>query len=228
MWQHILTDHLGQNIGEDGKVKDAVTSIACDWVDCTKYPQPTPLKLSEITRHLKTHVPSKRGLSDGADPVAKRQRKSYVVPAKTMSLAWEQTLVTRDDRKPQIEQAAGIPLSAVLVLRNIARNVVKTESEEILLKEAELDGDEHGGWNERLFRPVMVRLFEVMTENKAMVSPPSPNVQNSVAILLTSHQGQLHFISLAISPRRLEPSLMTLERPPVLPVRRSGSCDVAR
>ncbi len=92
----------------------------------------------------------------------------------------------RDERNPNAPpQAAGIPLSAVLILRNIARNVVKTAAEEKLVKRAErrekvrreaggvqIAGDkaleEQGGWNERLFRPVMPRLWDVFTENRLL------------------------------------------------------------
>ncbi|KAI1353815.1 arid/bright DNA binding domain-containing protein [Xylaria sp. FL0043] len=169
MWHHVLAAHLAIPIGENGKIENREVTTSCDWADCNKYSTPRPLKLAELTRHIKTHVPAtqKRPQQDGSELAAKRQRKSYITPAKTMSLTWEKTVVTADERKPNVEQAAGIPLSAVLVLRNIARNVVKTESEEVLLKKHEMGG-EGGGWNERLFRPVMTRLFEVMTENKAL------------------------------------------------------------
>ncbi|KAI1388027.1 uncharacterized protein F4822DRAFT_437783 [Hypoxylon trugodes] len=156
MWHHVLTAHLGVTLGENGKFEDKDVNASCDWQDCTKYPNPTQTKLSEFASHLKTHLLPVR-----------RPIKAYITPAKTMSLAWEQTISTRDERNPKLEQAAGIPLSAVLVLRNIARNVVKTESEEQLLKQHEMGG-EGGGWNEKLFRPVMARLYEVMTENKAL------------------------------------------------------------
>ncbi|KAI1089736.1 hypothetical protein F5B19DRAFT_359277 [Rostrohypoxylon terebratum] len=169
MWDHVLTAHLGITIGEGGKIHDREIHASCDWDGCVKYAKPARMRLSELTRHTKTHFPQKRYLNEGPDALAKRQRKSYVVPAKTMTLTWEQTLVTRDERNPKVEQAAGIPLSAALVLCNIARNVVKTESEEQLLKKHEMGG-EGGGWNERLFRPVMPRLFEVLTENKALAS----------------------------------------------------------
>jgi chromatin structure-remodeling complex subunit RSC9 len=90
-----------------------------------------------------------------------------------MTLTYEETATMRDERNPALPpQAAGIPLSAVLVLRNIARNVVKTDSEEQLVKmrEQAKTEDERTGWNEKLFRPVMPRLFEVLAENKALVS----------------------------------------------------------
>ncbi|KAI1134138.1 hypothetical protein F5Y05DRAFT_246278 [Hypoxylon sp. FL0543] len=170
MWHHVLTAHLGVTVGGDGKIQDTEVNASCFWEDCHKFGTPTSKgKLSDLARHLKTHFPSahKRKPSEGFDASAKRQRRTYVTPAKTIGLTWEQTITTRDERNPKLEQAAGIPLSAVLVLRNIARNVVKTESEEQLLKKHEMGG-EGGGWNEKLFRPVMARLFEVMTENKAL------------------------------------------------------------
>ena len=70
-----------------------------------------------------------------------------------------------DPRIPNSQPTAGgIPLSAALVLRNIARNVVKTEAQEELLQQE----DEEGGWNERLFRAQRERLYEIMTENKLL------------------------------------------------------------
>ncbi|KAK9426463.1 hypothetical protein SUNI508_02904 [Seiridium unicorne] len=170
LWQHMLTSHLEQAPSEEGKFEDKELEISCKWGDCKKYTQPTKMQLSQLTRHLKTHVATsaKRGLADASELPAKRQRKSYIVPAKTMTVTWEKTFTTPDERNPRIDRAAGIPLSAVLVLRNIARNVVKTESQESLLQQEE-NGGETGGWNEKLFRPVMARLFEVMTENTAMV-----------------------------------------------------------
>ena len=75
----------------------------------------------------------------------------------------------RDERNPHAPpQAAGIPLSAALILRNIARNIVKTDAEEELKSDSRRT--EQGGWNEKLFRPCIPRLFEILAENKALVS----------------------------------------------------------
>ncbi|KAK3303530.1 uncharacterized protein B0T15DRAFT_540479 [Chaetomium strumarium] len=130
--------------------------------------------------------PSKRNSNAG---VASKAR--VIKPAKTITITYEETASARDERNPNAPpQAAGIPLSAVLILRNIARNVPKTQAEEKLVKEAaqkrseqgdnednSTDADraekieaEVGGWNERLFRPVMPRLWEVFTENR-LLSP---------------------------------------------------------
>ncbi|CAK7567801.1 MAG: hypothetical protein SEPTF4163_005770 [Sporothrix epigloea] len=162
----------------------------------------------------------------------KRQKRSYVVPAETISVAYEETATVRDERNPNLPpQAAGIPLSAVLVLRNIARNAAKAdvvldERGQVILQVGEDEGEviatsaaaasarrnkasqpstpssssvanvqqslqhrgvastrispaeaaaaaaarEAGGWNERLFRPMLPRLYEIMTENRALAS----------------------------------------------------------
>ncbi|AEO58803.1 hypothetical protein MYCTH_2306410 [Thermothelomyces thermophilus ATCC 42464] len=108
-------------------------------------------------------------------------------PATTITLTYEETASARDERNPNAPpQAAGIPLSAALILRNIARNVVKTAAEERLLASSSsaqqggggVEGESNkakdsgvgikGGWNERLFRPVMPRLWEVFTENRLL------------------------------------------------------------
>lgn len=134
----------------------------------------------------------------------KRSKTRVIKPAGTISLTFEETASVRDERNPNVPpQAAGIPLSAVLILRNIARNVVKTDAEERLRKQSrnkrlggltdgEADNEESregegaalvsltttyppgllvssdGGWNERLFRPVMPRLWEVFCENRLL------------------------------------------------------------
>ncbi|KAI0014760.1 hypothetical protein F4780DRAFT_169762 [Xylariomycetidae sp. FL0641] len=169
MWDHVVTTHLGLAFSEGGQLTNQEVPAKCEWAGCLHYPSPIKVPLQELTAHIKTHTSSlgKRPLQDALDPSAKRPKRSYIKPAKTMTLTWEQTFVTKDERNPKIEQAGGIPLSAVLVLRNIARNVVKTESEEALLKKHEMGG-EGGGLNEKLFRPVMTQLFRVMTENKAL------------------------------------------------------------
>ncbi|KAL1898612.1 hypothetical protein Sste5346_003516 [Sporothrix stenoceras] len=164
----------------------------------------------------------------------KRQKRSYVVPAKTISVAYEETATMRDERNPNLPpQAAGIPLSAVLVLRNIARNASKAEvvlderGQVVMLEDSDEQqrqangkyssalakrnnkpsqpgtpssssgllqpktsgaasgvrhshspadaaaaaaAQEAGGWNERLFRNMLPRLYEIMAENRALAT----------------------------------------------------------
>ena len=193
MWHHVLTKHLMVTPEDDGKFPNAEKALQCLWWDCTKYREPKQMRLAELMAHIKMHIvntsrsQTTQSQQNGA-PVSngevgsttpgesghKRLRRWFVVPARTISLPYEETQTTRDNGNQPL-QAAGIPLSAVLVLRNIARNAGKTEAEERLLKqhqEAEGDGggeqNDTGGWNERLFRPLLPRLFEILTENKAM------------------------------------------------------------
>lgn len=64
--------------------------------------------------------------------------------------------------------AAGISLTAVLVLRNLARNLVKTEAEEIATKQGELS------YLTRYFKPIEPRLFYLLAHSKTMVSLEFP------------------------------------------------------
>ncbi|KAK4190948.1 hypothetical protein QBC35DRAFT_44350 [Podospora australis] len=207
MWEHIVADHLREVRGEDGKFKNRSGTYACEWDGCRTHRQPKQLQLTQFMTHLKTHLVAEeiRHASRVVDPTpgggsvagtpggsippsspSKQQQqqqrfKSRVVkPAKTITITLEETASSRDERAPNAPpSAAGIPLSAVLILRNIARNVVKTESEqELIRKQRELrqqsasNGDdttqEVEGWNERLFRPVHQRLWEVFTENRLL------------------------------------------------------------
>ncbi|KFA63604.1 hypothetical protein S40285_04138 [Stachybotrys chlorohalonatus IBT 40285] len=167
MWHHILTKHLGEKKNEeDGQYPNTEKEHVCTWGECFKFEQPTKMRLRDFARHIYTHL---SGMAQGPGSAqSKQERKSWVVPAKMMTVTYEETVTVRDERNPNAPpQAAGIPLSAVLVLRNIARNVVKTEAEEDLAKQQE-QSQEKGGWNERLFQPVAPRLFEVLAENKAL------------------------------------------------------------
>ncbi|KAK3682571.1 hypothetical protein B0T22DRAFT_288540 [Podospora appendiculata] len=196
MWEHILNDHLSEaRSTEDQKFKNKEGLYVCAWDSCAKYRQPTQLHLNQLMLHVKTHLKTEEALNrsnnalhtaaaaphqngDGPpSPVAARRFKRVIRPAKTIVLTYEETAHVRDERNPNaLPQAAGIPLSATLILRNIARNIVKTEAEEKLLKQQLQHaagagagaGADMGGWNERLFRPVMQRLWEVFIENRLL------------------------------------------------------------
>ena len=168
MWTHILTSHLGQEKKEDGQYENVEKELVCTWGECVKYHTPTKMHLQDFARHISAHISS---MLPATEPTSAHGHKSWVIPARTMGVTYEETMTVRDERNPNAPpQAAGIPLSAVLVLRNIARNVVKTEAEEELLKSQQSSTAEKGGWNEKLFRPVLPRLFEILAENKALVS----------------------------------------------------------
>ncbi|KAK4159086.1 hypothetical protein QBC43DRAFT_248238 [Cladorrhinum sp. PSN259] len=184
MWEHILEQHLNVTRGPDGKYQNREGVFHCAWAGCRKYPAPgTKLPVFQLMAHLKIHLkeeearhqPAAQEPSVPTSPARQRSSSSssaghasskprIVRPAKTITVSYEETASVRDERNPNVPpQPAGIPLSAVLILRNIARNIVKTESEQVLV-----DKGEKEGWNERLFRPVMPRLWEIFTENRLL------------------------------------------------------------
>ncbi|KAM3460436.1 hypothetical protein MY5147_004729 [Beauveria neobassiana] len=168
MWHHILTTHLGAITNEDAKFEDFEKPFICTWGECNKHTKPTKMHLRDFARHITTHISAVIPGHTGANPDGVAAPKKWIVPAKTMPVTFEETVTVRDERNPQAPpQAAGIPLSAVLVLRNIARNIVKTEAEEELVK-LQRGTDEKGGWNERLFRASTPRLYELLAENRPM------------------------------------------------------------
>lgn len=171
MFTHVLELHLGETADEEGRYPNEEKTFRCLWKDCSRHDKPTSLRLIDFARHVNVHI-SSCWPPPTSEPRTKKPRKDWMVPAKTMTVTFEETQTVRDEQNPNAPaQASGIPLSAVLVLRNIARNVGKTDAEEELAAENERErGGEPGGWKERLFRPLMGRLFEVMAENRAMVS----------------------------------------------------------
>lgn len=199
MGEHILTAHLDEERSEAGTFGNEVKELRCTWGECFKYEKPTAMRLRDFARHVNTHI---LGMLQSHDTQGKRSPKPWVIAAKTMAVTVEETATTRDERNPNgPAQAAGIPLSAVLVLRNIARNVGKTEAAEEESR-ARGPGGEGGGWNERLFGPVLPRLFEILTENRALVSVPGRGRRRWRARLTASAAGPLHRVADGPDPDR--------------------------
>lgn len=176
MWKHIITEHLGETVDPDtNAVKDKVDKYVCYWAACGKYNKPTEMSLFLFSSHIKLHAMQAfvKSSADttaqtpgGSTTVVPKRSRAHITPARTITIKSEETLaVPADPRNPNGQHTAGgIPLSAVLVLRNIARNVVKTEAQEEVVKQEQNED----GWNERLFRSQRERLYEVMTENKLL------------------------------------------------------------
>ncbi|KAK7433131.1 Chromatin structure-remodeling complex protein rsc9 [Neonectria magnoliae] len=183
MWSHVLTTHLEEKKNDDDQYDNAEKEFVCTWGECTRFEEPTEMYLQDFARHINTHV---SGMLPTSEAQARRPERSWIIPAKTMAVTYEETMMVRDERNPNAPpQAAGIPLSAALVLRNIARNVVKTEAEDELVK-AQEEGGESGGWNELLFRPILPRLFEILAENRAL----SPYIASLLDLIRVDNDGQ--------------------------------------
>lgn len=159
VFHHILQTHLHASKSADGKYQPTgAVPLACYWGECTSYQHAPTEKLSQLGAHIKLHLhPSSNNTTDGQPP-AKRVKPSYIIPAVKQPFHWAVTPM--DER----HDAAGIPLSAVLVLRNLARNIGKTEAEDVYARESGVS------WVDRLFRPVVPTFYEVMAHNRSLVS----------------------------------------------------------
>ena len=164
MYRHILKDHLGATQREDGKFENSSgKAYACAWDRCYKFNMNSASNLSEIATHIKVHLPPRPSAVSKDSPghygaPSKKSKPSYIIyPPKQFVKAY----ITQVDER---NEAAGIPLSAVLVLRNLARNLPKTEADENAMK---LDGSV--SWVDRLFKPVEPRLFDIMAHNRSLV-----------------------------------------------------------
>ncbi|KAH8816125.1 hypothetical protein F5884DRAFT_775012 [Xylogone sp. PMI_703] len=165
MYQHILTAHLGATIRPDGSFDNSqVGQYVCQWHKCHRFKESPVTKLSQIAGHIKIHLPpppsslQETSESNGM-PQTKKQKPSYLITPRKQSFTYQ---VTATDERGD---AAGIPLSAVLVLRNLARNLSKTEAEENAMK-----GSDGVSWVDRLFKPIEPRLFEVFAHNKSLAT----------------------------------------------------------
>lgn len=168
--KYILETYLDETPSDEGQWTNVEKEYTCRWAGCTRYRKPTKMHTRTFVNHVMTHAHNHfftREVIDPEDPFNSAKPR-WLLPAKMMTLTYEETPVTRDNaNKPP--QPAGIPLSAALILRNIARNAPKTHAQEELLKQHERGG-EGGGYNERLFRLMRPRLSEIMTKNEALVS----------------------------------------------------------
>jgi len=164
MYKHILQSHLGAIPLENGRFENTTSTYTCLWDQCRRFASTPATDLSQIATHIKVHLPPRPSVvkdttEQSGPPPAKKLKPSYIISPPKQTFKFQVTAV--DERN----DAAGIPLSAVLVLRNLARNLPKTDAEETALK---LDGGI--SWVERLFKAVEPRLFEVLVHNKSLVS----------------------------------------------------------
>jgi chromatin structure-remodeling complex subunit RSC9 len=168
LYNHILNTHIAAAKNEGGRFVNTARQFVCSWTGCKKYDSPTNMKLSKFASHFKIHTTAataensvetqSNGGPDG-QPASKKVKLSYMDAPVMQSWKWEATPV--DERG----DASGIPLTAVLVLRNLARNLAKTESEEVAMKE-----DGGVSWVAKLFKPVEGRLWETFAKNRVLVS----------------------------------------------------------
>jgi chromatin structure-remodeling complex subunit RSC9 len=150
VYTHIMKDHVRVPHTEDGRLRNEKREYQCLWQGCRKYLSPTLLSTRQLGAHVRIHL--KTAVESSSFKVEKR------TPAPG-SLMWMHT--AQDERG----EAAGVPLTAALVLRNLARNIPKTEAEELVLKE-----ENGAGYVSAYFKPLMSKIWETWAYNRPLVS----------------------------------------------------------
>lgn len=211
MFDHIASVHLGIPKTKDGSWNLNPSSLPpldqqpvdCFWAGCRHYHRQKPTSRPspfDIGMHVKTHLP------DTSAKAALRQKHNRTPATRTVaprdaSLKPGATVADPDPDNPdgreakygyqiwhntatdERGEAAGLPLTAVLVLRNLARNIPKAAA---YLQDA---ADSHGrgrrlfmmsaptdesqgkeGWMEKLFGPLKPRFAFVLAHNRSLGS----------------------------------------------------------
>lgn len=189
LFEHVVRDHIGlaQNV-HSGKwefeklrrqAKEHKHRFHCHWADCQHFAATkgtdSPYK---VGMHVKTHLPHQNdaAVQQSSHSGVKRRKiteseasvradkcfDKYIgrdLPAVYQEYEWRNTAT--DDRN----NATGMPLTAALVLRNLARTVPRAvtgvESDKSIKD-----------WMEQLFLPLMDQLHYVLAVNKVL----APNI----------------------------------------------------
>ena len=193
MWEHLITFHLGLLKNEESRwnlveVKTAAAlngqKFSCHWADCQHFSatggSDDPY---EVGMHVKMHLPdisvmaghhskfNRPGAPDrfsSSIEGAKSEKSSEYValhgrPALYDYFPWYNTSV--DERG----DAVGLPLTSVLVLKNLARNIPKAVT---ALGGVSDEFAETGKkiWMERLLGPIRTRLAFVLAHNRPLAT----------------------------------------------------------
>ena len=151
IWEHVLISHLGVVQQPDGKRSVGDTSMApyfCAWDDCSKFQPDGEPVIGVLLRHLKLHL----------HPLDKTTKPK--APQETHGGPRQLYYDTPTDERGR---PTGIAMGAVLVLRNLARQLSRLPIPE----------GQHQKWSTRLFTTVTRPLAHVIAYNRTLVVPAS-------------------------------------------------------
>jgi chromatin structure-remodeling complex subunit RSC9 len=162
MWNHIVEVHLevprdSENSKKfnDSSLKGSGRKFACLWTGCSRFPDPGIEDAHKICMHVKNHLPD-----SGPGAVARaKYTKDPNEPISAPKLDTYYLNTAIDEQGHPI----GLPLSGMLVLRNLARQMLKLDE---VAKAAE--GKAEGSLIERHFALHRERIFEIMTYNYSL------------------------------------------------------------
>ncbi|KAI9807560.1 MAG: hypothetical protein M1825_005500 [Sarcosagium campestre] len=151
VWDHVIKEHLQLPKGDAASPSqaDANRRFNCRWGNCTKYRGNRTAEAKEILGHIRTHLPDK-----SASAATKKKNYSFNRGPGIAREAEFETKLYLNTAVDERGEAAGLPLTAALVLRNLARNLPRGEEEPACMT--------------RLFAPVKAKLWYVMTNNRPL------------------------------------------------------------
>lgn len=164
MWEHIVTTHLGLSKDADNKYEfEPHKTSSCRWASCRHFDGAAPGDATSfaVGMHVKTHLPdsSERSYQRSKHNVAPEAEHSKVQPTFAVAGSGKRTWQTRNTATDERNDAAGLPLTSVLVLRNLATQLPRTATADVA-----------GGSSlvRRYFEPVREHIFEVMACNSSL------------------------------------------------------------
>jgi chromatin structure-remodeling complex subunit RSC9 len=139
MWVHVVEEHLevprdntDSTKFNDGAIKGSGRAFACLWSGCNRYPAPGIEDVHRVSMHVRVHLPDH---GPGAQARARFSRDRDRSPSPPRHEQYHMNTAIDDRGNP-----VGLPLWGVLVLRNLARQMLKID--EGGLEEAPAEGEE--------------------------------------------------------------------------------------
>ena len=158
LWTHIIDAHLeiprdldNPKKFRDGLLRGSGRKFACMWAGCNRFPLPGTEDCYKVCMHVKIHLPDH---GPGAAHRAKytRDPKIPISPPKLDS--YHLNTPTDEQGHP-----VGLPLAGILVLRNLARQMLKIDYSDPRHKTSLI---------EKHFSLHQERIFHVMTYNYSL------------------------------------------------------------
>ena len=162
MWNHIVESHIEVPRDSDNPRKFNDSSLhgtdrrfACLWAGCSRYPPPGIDDAHKICVHVKVHLPDH---GPGAALRTKYTRDPNApVSSPKLDLYYMNTPID------ETGHPIGLPLAVMLVLRNLARQMLKIDE-----RSTEQNTKEREPLVERHFVLHQERIFEVMSYNYSL------------------------------------------------------------
>jgi len=170
LWEHVISAHLGISKDLSGKwdFEQDGRRYTCHWSDCKNFQAAGKATTAfAVGMHVKVHLPDS---SDRAHVRSKHNRtEGREGPIGAETRIWLQRNTQTDERN----DAAGLPLTSALILRNLARTLPKTPT-------GLTPGREDIVW--QMFAAVHDQLYFVMAHNQSL-REYLPTLTQSISVL---------------------------------------------